>query len=130
MFRKLLFYNSGFSTRNWPRLLKTGPTLLQKDYYDILGVSRSASQKDIKSAYYKLAKQYHPDRTKGDKESAKKFQKVSEAYEVLSDEGKRKNYDNFGSSASENFSTGGFSGFNSNIDPEELFRYIIVFIVF
>ncbi len=108
-----------------------------RDYYKILGVSQDANAKDIKKAYYQLAKKYHPDTNKGDKEAQKKFQEVSEAYEVLSDEGKRKQYDAFGSAdgasgGGGNPFAGGFPGagaaggwdFKSNIDPEELFRTI------
>ncbi|KAG7153477.1 DnaJ subfamily A member 3-like [Homarus americanus] len=58
----------------------------QRDYYDILGVSRNASLKDIKKAYYQLAKKYHPDVNKNDPGSQKKFTEVSEAYEVLGEE--------------------------------------------
>lgn len=62
----------------------TSGTVLQKkkDYYDVLGVSRNATQKDVKKAYYQLAKKYHPDTNKNDPETVKKFQEVSEAYEV------------------------------------------------
>jgi len=119
------------------RLLHTS-NLSLKDYYQILGVSRNASAKDIKKAYYQLAKKYHPDVNKDDPKAAKQFQEVSEAYEVLSDEGKRQQYDNFGasSSGSQGFGgqyqpPGGGGGFRrqqwsyqSNVDPEELFRQI------
>lgn len=54
----------------------------KKDYYQILGIARNSSSKDIKKAYYQLAKQYHPDTNKNDADSSKKFQEVSEAYEV------------------------------------------------
>ncbi|WP_291424904.1 DnaJ C-terminal domain-containing protein [Deinococcus sp.] len=67
-----------------------------KDYYDTLGVSRSASDADIKSAYRKLAKQYHPDKNQGDEKAADKFKEIGEAYAVLSDPEKRKVYDQFG----------------------------------
>lgn len=67
-----------------------------KDYYKVLGVKRNASQDEIKKAYRKLAVKYHPDKTKGDKESENKFKEASEAYEVLKDPGKRKKYDQFG----------------------------------
>lgn len=68
-----------------------------KDYYEILGVSKNADEKEIKSAYRKLAKKYHPDLHQGDEAAAEKFKEVSEAYEVLSDKDKRKKYDTFGS---------------------------------
>ncbi|WP_273497521.1 J domain-containing protein [Peptoniphilus rhinitidis] len=68
-----------------------------KDYYEILGVSKNADEKEIKSAYRKLAKKYHPDLHQGDDTAAEKFKEISEAYEVLSDKSKRKKYDTFGS---------------------------------
>ena len=68
-----------------------------KDYYEILGVSKDADEKEIKKAYRKLAKKYHPDVNQGDEVAAEKFKEVSEAYEVLSDADKRKKYDTFGS---------------------------------
>jgi curved DNA-binding protein len=67
-----------------------------KDYYTILGVSKSASQDEIKKAYRKLAMKYHPDKTKGDMASENKFKEISEAYEVLKDPQKRAKYDQFG----------------------------------
>ncbi|MDX1612627.1 MAG: DnaJ domain-containing protein, partial [Candidatus Thermoplasmatota archaeon] len=69
---------------------------MPRDYYDVLGVSRDASQKEIKRAYRKLAMKHHPDRNKDDPEAADRFKEVSEAYAVLSDEGKRKVYDQYG----------------------------------
>lgn len=67
-----------------------------KDYYSILGVGRSAAEKDIKQAYRRLARKYHPDVNPGDKSSEAKFKEINEAYEVLSDAEKRKKYDRFG----------------------------------
>ncbi len=65
----------------------------KKNYYDVLGVSKTASQDEIKSAYRKLAKQYHPDFHPGDAAAAEKFKEINEANETLSDENKRKQYD-------------------------------------
>jgi curved DNA-binding protein len=70
-----------------------------KDYYAILGVNKTASKEDIKKAYRKLAKLHHPDANKGNKASEDKFKEISEAYEVLGDDEKRKKYDMFGSQA-------------------------------
>ena len=72
-------------------------TTASKDYYKTLGVARSASEKDIKSAYRKLARKYHPDVNPGDKQAEDKFKEIGEAYEVLSDPEKRRRYDQFGS---------------------------------
>jgi DnaJ-class molecular chaperone len=66
------------------------------DYYHSLGVSRDASEEDIKKAYRKLARQYHPDRNPGDKQAEAKFKEIQEAYDVLSDKTKRSQYDRFG----------------------------------
>ena len=65
----------------------------KRDYYEILGVNKKASQDDIKKVYRKLAMQYHPDRNQGSKESEKKFKEIAEAYEVLSNSTKRQKYD-------------------------------------
>jgi len=67
-----------------------------KDYYNILGVSRNASEREIKQAYRRLARQYHPDVNPGDKSAEAKFKEINEAHEVLSDKEKRKKYDQFG----------------------------------
>jgi curved DNA-binding protein len=68
-----------------------------RDYYEVLGVDKNATQEQIKKAYRKLAKAYHPDANPGDKKAEEKFKEISEAYEVLGDEEKRKKYDRFGS---------------------------------
>ncbi|CAH8848751.1 unnamed protein product [Trichobilharzia szidati] len=126
-FRNLLFVNRLISVHN-PSLRSLYSSIpLLKDYYSILGVSKTASQSEIKKAYYQLAKKYHPDVNKNDKTAAQKFQEVSEAYEVLGDENKRSQYDRFGSSSTQNNFGGGQSQgfeFHSNINPEELFRRI------
>lgn len=90
--------------------------MANKDYYSILGVDKNASDDEIKSAYRKMAKKYHPDLNKDNPDAAEKFKEVNEAYEVLSDKQKRSNYDQFGSADGANFSDffggngGGFSG--------------------
>lgn len=73
--------------------------MAKRDYYEVLGVERSASEEEIKKAYRKLAMQYHPDRNKGDKNAEEKFKEVGEAYAVLSDADKRARYDRFGHAA-------------------------------
>ena len=81
--------------------------MAEKDYYQILGLSKTASADEIKKAYRKLALQYHPDRNKGDKTAEEKFKEVTKAYEVLSDPQKRQTYDQFGEAA---FEQGGAQG--------------------
>ena len=83
----------------------------KKDYYDVLGVSKTATADVIKKAYRKLARQYHPDVNKDNPEAAEKFKEASEAYSVLSDEQKRAQYDQFGHAAFENGGAGGAGGF-------------------
>ncbi|XP_029167490.1 protein tumorous imaginal discs, mitochondrial-like isoform X2 [Nylanderia fulva] len=108
--------------------------LLKRNYYEILGVAKNASAKDIKKAYYQLAKKYHPDTNKGDPDASRKFQEVSEAYEVLSDDIKRKEFDTWGAT-SEQMGMGMGQGerpksysqhwqYRSTINAEELFRKI------
>jgi molecular chaperone DnaJ len=85
---------------------------IKRDYYEILGVGREAGAEDLKRAYRKLAMQYHPDRNQGDPASADRFKECSEAYEVLSDPQKRRNYDMFGHAGVNASGAGaGFSGF-------------------
>ena len=82
----------------------------QKDYYELLGVSRDADTDTIKKAYRKLAKKYHPDTNSGNPQAAEMFKKITEAYSVLSDEKKRKEYDQFGSAAFDGSSPFGNGG--------------------
>src|SRR5690348_277217 len=81
---------------------------MAKDYYQLLGVTKRSDEKDIKSAYRKLARKYHPDVNPNDKTAEAKFKEISEAYEVLGDAEKRKLYDQFGSNweAAQNFGGG------------------------
>ncbi len=93
--------------------------MAKRDYYEILGVSKNASDDEIKKAYRKLAIKYHPDKNPGDKSAEEKFKEISEAHEVLSDKQKRARYDQFGHAgvnggASGNPFGGGAGGFNFN----------------
>jgi len=97
-----------------------------KDYYDVLGISRSASDGDIKSAYRKLAKTYHPDKNAGDEKATARFKEIGEAYAVLSDPEKRKLYDQFGHTGQVppgaypgGAGGGGFQGDFSGFDPSQ-----------
>jgi DnaJ-class molecular chaperone len=101
---------------------------MPRDYYEVLGLSRGASDEEVKKAYRKLAAKHHPDRNPGDKEAESKFKEVSAAYEVLSDRDKRKQYDTYGHAPPGGFpgAGGGFPGGGGQyVDPaaaEELFR--------
>lgn len=86
----------------------------KRDYYEILGVAKSASADEIKKAYRKVAMQFHPDRNPGDKAAEDKFKESAEAYEVLSDADKRTQYDRYGHAGLNN--RGGFSGSGMNVD--------------
>jgi molecular chaperone DnaJ len=100
-------------------------TIMAKDFYDILGLKRGATDAEIKQAYRKLSRELHPDKHKGDKQKEAKFKEVNEAYDVLSDAKKKQAYDQFGSTDGNPFGGGfgggnssGFGGFDfNNIDP-------------
>ncbi|VDD91265.1 unnamed protein product [Enterobius vermicularis] len=117
----LLNHSRGIQTSN--------QNLAKRDYYEILGLKKGASAKEIKKAYYQLAKKYHPDVNK-EKDANVKFQEVSEAYEVLSDDTKRAQYDQFGAGpfyqqspdAGQQSRTADGWHYQSTVDPEELFR--------
>jgi len=120
------------------RLFHVSPSSSKRDYYDVLGVPKAASAKDIKKAYFEKAKKFHPDANPDDPKAGEKFQEVSEAYEVLSDDSKKAQYDTYGMAGDPAGSAGasgpnpfaggfgnfGFQGYQSQANPEELFKKI------
>ena len=84
--------------------------MAKRDYYEVLGVPKNASDDEIKKAYRKLAIKYHPDKNPGNKEAEEKFKEISEAHEVLSDKQKRARYDQFGHAGVGNGAGGAYSG--------------------
>lgn len=105
--------------------------MAKRDYYEVLGVPKTATQNELKKAFYKLAKKYHPDTHPGDKEAEEKFKEANEAYQVLSDEQKRAQYDQLGPEMFEQASQGGgagqgnpfggFGGFGGGQGMEDIF---------
>lgn len=95
--------------------------MAKRDFYEVLGLERNASEKDIKRAYKRLAMKHHPDRNQGDKESEGKFKEIKEAYEILSDEQKRAAYDQYGHAAFEQGGMGGGGGFGGGADFSDIF---------
>ncbi len=98
--------------------------MAKRDYYEVLGVNKSASADQIKSAYRKQAVKYHPDKNKGDKAAEEKFKEASEAYHVLSNSERKQNYDNFGHAAFENGGggRGGFGNFDFSNHFSDIFE--------
>ena len=90
------------------------PVMAKRDYYEVLGVSATASEADMKAAFRKLAMQYHPDRNPGDKDCEHRFKEINEAYDVLKDAQKRAAYDRFGHAAFEQGMGGGAHGFGAD----------------
>ena len=103
----------------------------KRDYYEVLGVNKSANKEEIKKAYRKLALKFHPDKNKGDKAAEEKFKEASEAYHVLSDDKRKSNYDQFGHSAFEGAGGGGqgFGGFDLIILHSQIFLKIFLVIL-
>ena len=100
----------------------------KRDYYEVLGIGKNATDAEIKSAYRKLAKKYHPDLNPGDKEAEEKFKEVNEANDVLSDPQKRQRYDQFGFAgvdpnyaAANGGGAGGFGGGFGGVDLGDIF---------
>ncbi len=96
-------------------------TVSKADYYEVLGVSRNASDQELKSAYRKQALKFHPDRNPGDHAAEEKFKEASEAYQVLCDPDKRAAYDRFGHAGVGAGGAGGFSGFSGSVDLGDIF---------
>ncbi|UXI00758.1 molecular chaperone DnaJ [Photobacterium sp. TY1-4] len=93
----------------------------KRDFYEVLGVGRDASERDIKKAYKRLAMKFHPDRNQGDAESAEKFKEVKTAYEILTDPQKKAAYDQYGHAAFEQGGMGGGGGFGGGADFSDIF---------
>ncbi len=96
-------------------------TNVKRDYYEVLGVSRTSTDQEIKSAYRKLALQHHPDRNPDNPGAEERFKECSEAYAILADSEKRARYDRFGHAGVSSGAGGGFSGFDTTIDFQDIF---------
>ena len=95
---------------------------MKTDYYDILGVSKTSSQDEIKKAYRKVAMKYHPDKNPDNKEAEEKFKEAAEAYSILSNEEKKSRYDQFGHAGVNQGFSGGFS--DGGINVEDIFNQV------
>lgn len=95
--------------------------MAKRDFYEILGVSKSASADEIKKAYRKVAMQFHPDRNPGDKEAEEKFKEAAEAYEILSDADKKAKYDRYGHAAFGPGTSGGTGGYGGGMNMDDIF---------
>src|SRR3982751_2856884 len=94
--------------------------MAKRDYYEILGVAKTASTDEIKKAYRKVAMQFHPDRNPGDKGAEEKFKEAAEAYEVLSDADKKSQYDRYGHAGVSGHGRGGHGG-GAGMNMEDIF---------
>jgi len=106
----------------WAALLMLAEAALAKDYYKVLGISKDASEAEVKKAFRSLARQYHPDKNKAD-DAEEKFREIAEAYEVLSDSKKRKEYDNQGGNGGSGFHFNGGKARDFHFNFDELFKH-------
>src|SRR6476659_2061860 len=95
---------------------------MKRDYYEILGVGKTATADELKKAYRKIAMQYHPDRNPGDKAAEEKFKEAAEAYDVLSTPDKKAQYDRFGHAGMGGAASGGYGGVPGGMRMEDIFQ--------
>ena len=102
---------------------KRNKTMAKRDYYEVLGVSKTATPAELKSAYRKLAIKYHPDKNPGDKEAEEKFKEAAEAYDVLRNPDKRARYDQYGQAAFDGSGAGGGGFYGGGMNMEDIFSH-------